>query len=527
MEDNQKIYPRLLLTAGASGSGKTLITCGLLQALKNRSLTAASFKCGPDYIDPMFHEKVLKTKARNLDTFFTGEETTRYLFAKNAAGADISVMEGVMGYYDGLGGISDTASAYDLARVTETPAVLIVNTRGMSLSVLAYIKGFLEYRGDSRIRGVILNQMSAGLYPEIRQRIEEELGVRVYGYVPKVTDCLIESRHLGLVMPDEVERLEEKLQKLAQVLEESLAIDRLLELAASAGPLPQGKDAPEGAARQKNTAEGAARQKNTAAERAPVTIAVARDEAFCFIYEDNLQLLRECGARIVEFSPIHDREIPAEADGVLLYGGYPELYAEQLSGNTAMLEDVRAKITGGMPCMAECGGFMYLHRTMEDMEKRAWKMAGVIDAQAYRTNRLTRFGYVELAEAPAGDADRSQEEASDGNADRPLEEAASGNADRLREEAAAGNADGLRDIKIRGHEFHYFDSTDNGGAFLARKPLRKRSWRCMHRTDTLLAGFPHLYYYSCPQIAEEFVKKCAGYRRRLLPKSGSGLKKIR
>ena len=381
MEEIQKKYPRFLLTAGASGSGKTLITCGLLQALKNRGLTAASFKCGPDYIDPMFHEKVLKTKARNLDTFFTGEEMTRYLFAKNAAGADISVMEGVMGYYDGLGGISDTASAYDLARVTGTPAVLIVNTRGMSLSVLAYIKGFLEYRRDSRICGVILNQMSAGLYPEISSRIEAELGVRVYGYVPKVTDCLIESRHLGLVLPDEVERLEEKLQKLARVLEESLDIEGLLKLAEAAGPLPGGKLQYSGNVQLSGNFPG-----NSA------TIAVERDEAFCFIYEDNLQLLRECGARIVEFSPIHDRHIPAEADGLLLYGGYPELYSRELSANTTMLADVRGKIAGGMPCMAECGGFMYLHRTMEDMEKRKWRMAGVIDAEAYRTEKLTRFG---------------------------------------------------------------------------------------------------------------------------------------
>lgn len=457
MEEKKKKYPRFLLTAGASGSGKTLITCGLLQALKNRGLTAASFKCGPDYIDPMFHEKVLKTKARNLDTFFTGEEMTRYLFAKNAAEADVSVMEGVMGYYDGLGGISDAASAYDLARVTGTPAVLIVNTRGMSLSVLACIKGFLEYRKDSRIRGVILNQMSAGLYKEMKQKIEEELGARVYGYVPKVTDCLIESRHLGLVLPGEVDRLEEKLQKLAQVLEESLDIDGLLELAEAAGPLPG--ECKEISEKLPETAD------------ASVTIAVARDEAFCFIYEDNLQLLRECGARIVEFSPLHDQSIPGEADGLLLYGGYPELYAEQLSGNTAMLEEIRRKIAGGIPCMAECGGFMYLHRTMEDMEHREWQMAGVIEAKAYRTEKLTRFGYIEL------------------------------------EEAAGAQ-------KIRGHEFHYFDSTDNGASFLARKPLRKRSWQCMHRTDTLLAGFPHLYYYSHPQIAVEFVQKCAGYHAR-------------
>ncbi len=505
MEESQKMYPRLLLTAGASGSGKTLITCGLLQALKNRGLTVMSFKCGPDYIDPMFHERVLKTKARNLDTFFTGETMTRYLFAQNAAGADISILEGVMGYYDGLGGISDAASAYDLARVTETPSVLIVNTRGMSLSVLAYIRGFLEYRQDSRIRGVILNQMPAGLYEEIRQKIEEELGVRVFGYVPKVTDCLIESRHLGLVLPDEVAHLEEKLQKLAGVLEKSLDIDGLLELAKSAETLPDGYP-------EELAAEGAMSHLKSPAmadiqepERSTVTIAVARDEAFCFIYEDNLQLLQKCGARIVEFSPIHDRKLPTEADGLLLYGGYPELYAGQLSENRDMLADIRGKITAGMPCMAECGGFMYLHRTMEDMEKKEWQMAGVINAKAYRTDKLIRFGYIELEEV----SDQGIEEAQRG--------VPAGSAEAADRKVPAGSAETAMG-KIRGHEFHYFDSTDNGACFLAKKPLRKRSWRCIHRTDALLAGFPHLYYYSHPQIAVEFVQKCVRYHaRRCIP----------
>ena len=251
------------------------------------------------------------------------------------------------------------------------------------------------------------------------------------------------------------------------MFEESLDIDGLLELARSAEVLAEAAEAPE-ELYQILSGERA----RTLRERAPV-IAVARDEAFCFIYEDNLQLLKELGAQIIEFSPLHDQMVPKEADGLLLYGGYPELYARELSENTSMLADIRAKIAEGLPCMAECGGFMYLHSTMEDMQKQEWQMAGVLEAKAYRTEKLTRFGYVEL-----------QENASD-------------------QESDTG--------KLRGHEFHYFDSTDNGESYLARKPLRKRSWNCIHKTDNLLAGFPHLYYYSNPQIAVEFCEKCANF----------------
>ncbi len=215
--------PRFLLAAGASSSGKTLLTCGILQAFVNRGLTPASFKCGPDYIDPMFHTKVIGTKSRNLDTFFADEKTIRHLLAKNSKGCNLAVMEGVMCYYDGVGGTTTKASAYDLARVTDTPAVLIVNCKGMSVSILPYIEGFIRFRKDSGIKGVILNQMSPMLYPRVKKMAEEELGIRVYGYVPKVEECVIESRHLGLVMPEEVEGFREKLCRLAQILEGTLA----------------------------------------------------------------------------------------------------------------------------------------------------------------------------------------------------------------------------------------------------------------------------------------------------------------
>ena len=450
-------YPRLMLAAGSSGSGKTLLTCGLLKALKNRGLKVAAFKCGPDYIDPMFHSKVLHTHSTNLDTFFTDEDTTRYLFAQNAMDSDLSLMEGVMGYYDGLGGISLQASAYDLARVTQTPVVLVVNTKGMSLSVLAYCKGFLEYQKDSRIQGVILNRMSAALYPQVKERIEKEIGLHVYGYVPDVADCVIESRHLGLVLPGEVNRLQEKLQDLSLILEQTLEMDALLALAKKAPDM----SAPMPKALKKLYQCPEFQKLHLAKPR----IAVARDEAFCFIYKDNLRLLQSMGAKLIEFSPIHDVKLPEGISGLLLYGGYPELYARQLSENTSMLADIRRRIKDGLPCMAECGGFMYLHRSMEDMQGKKWPMAGVIDGEAYKTDHLGRFGYIELEPG-----------------------------------------------KLRGHEFHYFDSTNCGESFTARKPLRGRSWKCIHRTENLMAGFPHLYYYANPQIALDFCVKCEEYQ---------------
>lgn len=470
--------PRILLGAAASGSGKTMITCGILQALADRGLQVSSFKCGPDYIDPMFHTTVIGTRSRNLDTFFTGENLTNYLFAKNASGTDISVMEGVMGYYDGLGGISTEASAYDLARVTRTPAVLIVNTKGMSLSVLAQIKGFLEYREDSRIQGVILNQMSPMIYQEVRQLIEDQLPVKVYGYVPVIKDFVLESRHLGLVMPEEVEGLSQKVKGLAAVMEKTLDLDGLIRLARTAPePVYTKPEIPHisqvyEASGEKQRNRELQKESN---QKAAVTIAVARDSAFCFYYQDNLDLLKEMGAELIEFSPIKDCHLPENADGILLGGGYPELFARELSENTSMLESIRQAVSQGMPVMAECGGFMYLHNRMEGMDGVSYPMAGVIDGEAYRTEKLGRFGYIELTAS---------------------------------EDQMAGAAGET----VRGHEFHYFDSTSCGDSFLARKPLRKRSWSCIHGTDTMAAGFPHLHYYSNMKVPFGFIRKCWEYR---------------
>lgn len=449
--NKQRKVPRILLGAAASGSGKTLITCGLLQALKNRKLQVTSFKCGPDYIDPMFHSRVIGTKSRNLDSFFADEDTVRYLLEKNARDCEISVIEGVMGYYDGLAGISPKASAYDVAKITKTPAVLIVNAKGMSLSAAAFIKGFVEYQEDSQIRGVILNQVSSMMYPRLKQIIEEELSIKVYGYVPVVKDCVLESRHLGLVMPEEIVDLQQKLMELAEILEKSVDIDGLLELAEHAEELP---------VQESPVAYHAGRK---------IRIALAKDEAFCFFYQDNLELLEEMGAELVPFSPIHDKKLPEHIDGMLFHGGYPELYAKKLSENKEMLAAVCAAVQTGIPYMAECGGFMYLHQEMEDMEGHSWPMAGVIHGKSWRTPRLTRFGYITLED---------------------------------------GTCFGEHVGAIRAHEFHYFDSDRCGEAYTAKKPLSSRSWKCIHSDGQGMSGFPHMYYYSNLRVPEQFLRAC-------------------
>lgn len=447
----KKRIARVMLAAPASGSGKTLVTCGILQAFVNRGLKTAAFKCGPDYIDPMFHEKVIKTVSKNLDTFLVSQEMVRYLFAREGKTAEISVLEGVMGYYDGIGGISTTAASYELAKVTETPVILIVNTRGMSLSVVPLIEGFLNYKQDSGIAGVILNQMPEHLYSRMKEVIENRLPVAVLGYVPRVPELVIESRHLGLVTPDGIHDLRDKLNALAAVLEKTLELDKIIALARNAEPLSW--------------------QVPAVTPVGKLSVGVTRDEAFCFLYRDNISLLQKMGAEIKFFSPLHDQELPRDVCGLIFYGGYPELYAKALSENHSMLRSIQKAARQGIPYLAECGGFMYLHTLMEDLNHTVYKMADIIKGKAFYTGSLNRFGYITLT----------------ARKDQVL--------------------CGLRE-QINAHEFHYYDSTENGSCFLAQKPNSSRHWDCIRASGSHAAGFPHLHYYGNMRFAFNFLKRC-------------------
>ena len=443
--------PRLMLAAASSGSGKTTIACAILQALTRMGEHPVSFKCGPDYIDPMFHSRIIGAKSANLDLHFFSENTLRFLLAKNAAGCDVSVIEGAMGFYDGAGLTTWKTSAYELALVTKTPVVLVVNARGAALSVLAVIEGFLRFRPESGIRGVILNQCTAMTYASLSGAIEERFGIRCFGFLPRLDECVLGSRHLGLVTAGEIRDLREKMQTLAAQAEKTLDIDALLALAHEAEPLDY--------------------TPAVLPKKEKIRLAVARDNAFCFYYEDSLDAVREMGGELVPFSPITDGALPENIDGLYLGGGYPELYAKELGENASMRASVRAALERGVPCIAECGGFMYLTEAIGDEP-----MAGFLPGTCFDTGKLTRFGYVTL---------------------------------RAKKDNLLCRAGG----EIAAHEFHHWDCTCPGDAFAAEKPTGRR-WECAVASDTLYAGYPHFHFYSNLEFLYSFYDACIKEKHR-------------
>lgn len=528
-EEKREGIPRLLLTAPASGSGKTVITSGLLALFSKMGLSCVSFKCGPDYIDPMFHRYVLGIPGSNLDSFFLDEDGVRQLFEERSADHELALIEGVMGYYDGVAGTSFQASSYEIARITDTPAILVVDAKKSSRSVSALIKGFLEYQKDSRIVGVILNRTSPMMTERLRPLIEE-LGVKLIGAVPECPEAQLESRHLGLTFPNEQKKLRVHMGALADRLEQCLDIPKLLALAGIAEDQDL-NDHEKKETNKKNEKNGYDYKenscKNTNSEEehtgasledlAPLSstvstrrIGVAQDEVFCFYYQENLEFLRQNGWEIVTFSPLHDQKIPENLDALLLGGGYPELYARELSENHSMLESIRiagTDQTKKIKILAECGGFLYLHRTLEDPDGKKWKMVGLLDADAFRTKKLSRFGYITLKTNQTNLA-LLPDQMPDQMESKNLDETENG---KNKEKTERGENDR---VAIRGHEFHYWDSTDPGTALLAEKPLSSRKWACMHVSDRMIAGFPHLYYRSAPNWILNFLNRRERVQKR-------------
>ncbi len=447
---------RIVIAATKSGSGKTTITCGLLKALSIRGKKVAAFKCGPDYIDPMFHSEIVGVPSKNLDLFFTEEERTKELFLKNND-SDISVIEGVMGLYDGLGGVSETASTYHLAKTLQAPIILVINAHGMGRSILAEIKGFLDYDQEHLIKGVILNCVSGSFFSMMKPLIEEEAGIKVFGCFERQKETLVESRYLGLKLPGEINNLKEGVTKIAQELEQTVSIDDILALASTAPML---------------SCNLSKIDKKTEKQ---IRIAVAFDEAFCFYYKDNLSLLEENGAQLNYFSPIHDEKLPENVQGLILGGGYPELYVDALAKNESMKRSILQALEKGMPSLAECGGFMYLHQGIRTKEGISYPMVGAIEGECSYQGKLVRFGYLSIE-----DINGEYEESG-------------------------------KHIKIRGHEFHYFDSENNGSDGESIKPVTGKKWKSAHIDKNHWWGFAHLYYPSNIDLVKSFVKKCWNY----------------
>lgn len=445
-----------MIAAPQSGGGKTVMTCALLAALKHQGLQPCAFKCGPDYIDPMFHRAVLGVESHNLDLFLSNEVTVQTLFARYTAAHEAVVCEGVMGLYDGLGGTTAQASAWHVADTLDLPILLVLRPKGASLTLAATVRGLQNFRPNSHVAGILLNDCKPMLYQTLAPMLERETGLPVFGYLPPMEEAQFPSRHLGLYTASEIEALAARVERLGRQAEETLDLPGILSLCRRA-QRPAYKEE----------------------MRTPIQtrIAVAQDEAFCFCYAETLDTLRQAGAEPVFFRPLHDLTLPSGCGGLYLPGGYPELYAQALSENTAMRQDIRRIVQQGMPTVAECGGFLYLGQSLEDPQGRLWPMAGVLPGEGFRTDHLVRFGYAELT---------------------------------AREESLLFSAGSSVPI----HEFHYWDSTQNGQACTAAKPLGKRQWSCGFATPTLFASFAHLYMAGTPQMARRFVAAAAQYERK-------------
>jgi cobyrinic acid a,c-diamide synthase len=468
--------PRLLLAAPMSGSGKTTITAGIIAALRARGLQVAPFKCGPDYIDPSYHALAAGRPCANLDAWMLPPEQIASVLARRSVAADLALIEGVMGLFDGYAGDNDVGSSAHIARLTDTPVLLVLDVRAMARTAAALVAGLRDFDPHLRLAGVILNNAGSSRHVAMVQRaIEDSLAMPVLGAFVRDEQIALPERHLGLVPTAELGRWNAWLAEVQARVERGIDLDRLLEIAGTAPPL------------QKQEAVGLRRAQSSRGRQVargetmppttsllPPVIAVARDEAFSFIYEDNLDLLVAAGAQLAFFSPLRDQGLPAGTRAIYLSGGFPELYAEQLSANRPMLQALR---DADMPIYAECGGLMYLTELLVDAEGRSHPMVGRLPGHSAMTGRLT-LGY------------RTVQAQADSWLWR------------------AGET-------VRGHEFHYSiweQRPETIPALYERLPdvMRPVSAAEGAQIENTLASYVHLHFLAHPEIASRFVAAAKG-----------------
>jgi len=454
MHEQGPSAPRLLLAGVSSGVGKTTFSVGLCRALVRRGLRVAMFKCGPDYLDPTYHRHASGATAHNLDSWLMPEAALRDTFAHNAARADISLIEGVMGLFDGASPTSLAGSSAEIAQQLGCPIVLVCDASGMARSLAALIHGFASFEPGIAPSAVICNRIgSAGHLELLRSALPR---TPILGGLPRLPDQRFPERHLGLVPADEAAP-EPLLDAWADQVDAYCDVDGLLALARSAPPL-------------------SAASAPTPAHAPRCRIGVARDAAFHFYYDANLRLLAQAGAELVEFSPLADAGLP-EVDGLYIGGGYPELHAARLAANHSLLEQLRAHAGSGKPIYAECGGLMYLSDAIIDRSGTRHALAGIVPGVASMRDKLVALGYAEVETC----------------SDSPL--------------GAAGT-------RYRGHQFRYssFDTTRPGTRLRLRSPRTGQQQLEGYGAGHVLASYVHAHWASNPTIAEAFATACAGAR---------------
>jgi cobyrinic acid a,c-diamide synthase len=449
---------RFVIAGTGSGAGKTTFTIGLMAALRRRGLIVQGFKCGPDYIDPSYHTAVTGRASRNLDSWMLSHDLVKEIFVRGCQGADISVIEGVMGMFDGKNPESNEGSTAEIAAITQSPVILVVNCHSMARTAAAIVKGFQCFSSDVHIAGVLLNQVgSEKHYEMVKIAVEQECGIPVIGYLKREEDIFIPERHLGLVPSIERGELAPLFDKLADLMEESIDLDLLLHICES--PLIEAKP--------KIFVPKPVQDK--------IRIAVAKDAAFNFYYPENLELLEAYGAECINFSPLAGECVPEDAAGLYIGGGFPEEFASQLCEQEKAKESVKKSILSGMPTLAECGGYMYLTEAIEARDGETHPMVGCIPGKVKMQQRLAALGYREITGCPGnfllGDQDTA-----------------------------------------RGHEFHYSVYIPGGPvlpAYSARGLLGTRDEGFLGLM--LVAGYTHIHFASNPQMVHRWLSACKNY----------------
>lgn len=444
---------RVLVAAPSSGSGKTSLTLGLMALLRRRGFEVAPFKVGPDYIDPGHHAVTCGRVSHNLDSWFCSREQVQEIFQRGTSGAQVAIVEGVMGLFDGVSGDSEVGSSAQLAKWLDLPVLLVVDARSQARSFAALVKGFCDFDPELKIAGVIANRVGSKRHAQIlAEAVASTPGLPpLLGCLPRCEQIALPERHLGLVTAEDLAG--EQAEKLADWVEENLDLDRLLVL-----------DKPVAAVASDSFSAGPA-----VAVVKKVRIGVARDRAFCFYYPENLRLLEAAGAELIEFSPLTDTLLPPNLDGLYLGGGYPELHAEQLANNSSLRRQIAQSIEMGLPVYAECGGFMYLCRSIDNHP-----MCGVFPADATMLPRRKALGYRQLT-------------------------------------LAADCLLGQVGTQIRGHEFHYSEVEMPDSVERCYALSRRGGEQLGHegyRYKNVLGSYLHLHFASCPQVAENFVNFC-------------------
>lgn len=446
---------RIVIAGTGSGAGKTTVTIGLMAALKQKGHTVQGFKCGPDYIDPTYHTAVTGRSSRNLDSYMLSHDAVKEIFVRGSEGADISIIEGVMGMYDGKEATSDKGSTAEISILTGSPVLLVVNCQSMARSAAAIVKGFQVLNPQARIVGVIANKVgSEGHHKIVKAAIEQECGIPVVGYLKRESDLEIPERHLGLVPSVERGELAPLFGRLADVINETVNVEQVWELA-KAEPL---------------FAEPTLFARTKAPVR--VTIAVAKDPAFHFYYPENLELLEAHGAKLHYFSPLAGESVPEDADGLYIGGGFPEEFASELSQNHVVLESFRLAINAGLPTLAECGGFMFLTEAIVTTEGNSYPMVGLIPGKVTMQKKLAALGYREVR-------------GTDGN-------------------FLIGP-----DEQAKGHEFHYSThaaETDLPHAYETKGLRGTKPEGYAH--ENLVAGYTHLHFGSNLELVTRWIERC-------------------